>query len=371
VRWERINHRLGGGQVLRLEMNLVAHEADWRGPLRLNYFNVTEFGKKMQDRAVSASMADDPELWKDPVAYAKLTYPDAICQPQPPRMYYGAWLVDIGDPQFRSHMLEQARRHLTLLPDADGICMDRMDWLRYYNEHADDGVSWINGKPARSLFQSWIGFMDQLGPLMHQADKVIFGNTMTMRLELNRHLDGIYTEHGDNPGALNAAALMGVRKPVLGWTLDQTLQQPDPDSFFQRHLYLGVYPTAPYPGNHHCITPNPESEKWYLDYGKLMDAMRGKKWVLTPHAVSNSTLGVKVNLFQVPGGYALPVTFGGRQETATVRLQGVPGLKQAAVNALLPGLEDAVPVQTTTRRGVTELRVPLKQGCAMVTITTL
>src|ERR1035441_7256994 len=92
--------------------------------------------------------------------------------------------------------------------------------------------------------------MSQLGPLMHGADMVIFGNTMTMRLELNRHLDGICTEHGDNPGALNAAALMGLRKPVLAWTYNKTLSQSDPDSFFQRHLHLGAYPIAPYPFNH-------------------------------------------------------------------------------------------------------------------------
>ena len=36
--------------------------------------------------------------------------------------------------------------------------------------------------------------------MMHKADKVIFANTMTMRLELCRQLDGIYTEHGNTPG---------------------------------------------------------------------------------------------------------------------------------------------------------------------------
>ena len=37
---------------------------------------------------------------------------------------------------------------------------------------------------------------------------------------------------------------------------------------------------------------------------------------------------MKVNLFQVPGGYALPVTFGGKAKSVTVRLRNVPGLEK-------------------------------------------
>ena len=33
------------------------------------------------------------------------------------------------------------------MPDSDGICIDRVDWLRLYNRQADDGVTWIDGKP--------------------------------------------------------------------------------------------------------------------------------------------------------------------------------------------------------------------------------
>ena len=205
------------------------------------------------------------------MAFLKLRMPNGYLKP-PMLTCYNAWIVDVGDPAYCRFMLEQAKRNIELLPDTDGICIDRLDWLRLYNPAGDDGVSWVDGQPARSLYRSWLAFTDQLGPLMHEADKVIFANTMTMRLELCRQLDGIYTEHGDNPGAFNAAALMGIRKPVLAWTYRETLDQPDPDSFFQRHLYLGVYPTAPYPFNNHCITPDAKAERYYLDYGPLLDA---------------------------------------------------------------------------------------------------
>ncbi len=282
---------------------------------------------------------------------------------------YNAWVTDVGDPTYRQFLLDQARRHIALLPDTDGICIDRNDWLRLDNPAGDDGVSWVDGKPARSLYRSWIALMDELGPLMHSADKVIFANTMTMRLELTRQLDGIYNEFGNNPGALNATALMGIRKPVLEWTTNESLREPDPDTVFQRHLYLGVYPTAPYPFNHHCITPEPEADGFYRDYGPLLDAIRGKRWVLTAGCVTAITPGLGVNLFEVPGGYALPVMFGGKAVSARVRLRNCSGLDRMKSAAVHPGAPSWVPVPATFRDGVLELQVPLKRGCAMVRLT--
>ena len=190
---------------------------------------------------------------------------------------------------------------------------------------------------------------------------------MTMRLELNRELDGIYTEHGDNPGALNAASLMGIRKPVLAWTCNETLDQPNPDSFFQRNLYLGVYPTAPYPFNHHCITPSKRADRYYLDYGPLMDAMRGRKWVLQPHCVEASAPGAKVNLFAVPNGYVAPVTFGETNTVVTLTLRNLDRLSEPLRGqALHPGSDTPVALKITRKRHQWTVEVPLKRGCAMV-----
>ncbi len=333
----------------------------------LSYFNVTEFGKNLVDRDVSKLKADAPDLWKDPVAFLKLQMPNAYLKPLIGTCY-GAWVIDVGDRAFCDFMLEQARRNIELLPDTDGICIDRLDWLRYYNPAGDDGVSWVDGRPARSLYRSWLAFTDRLGPLMHKADKVIFANTMTMRLELNRQLDGIYTEHGNTPGALNAAALMGIRKPVLAWTNNETLDQPDPDSFMQRHLHLGVFPTAPYPFNNHCINPDAKADRLYMDYGPLLDTLRGRKWVLTARCVEAADPTIKVNLFRTPAGYVLPVTFGGRAEVAPVRLRNIAGLDKLHAKALHPGVDAPLTVPAVFKDGVLELQVPLKRGCAMVVL---
>ena len=348
------------------QMNDYAKTMKQNGFSVLSYFNVTEFGKNMYGRKAVAA-ADDPALWKDPVAYLQYRLPNAVFDPGI-QTCYKAFITDPGEPGYLNFMLEQAKRNTTMLPDTDGICIDRADWLRLYNRKADDGVSWIDDKPARSLFRSWAALMSKLGPQMHQADKVIFSNLMTVRLELGRELDGIYTEFGNNGNALNGSALLGTRKPVVAWTYNETLHQPNPDDFMQRHLHLGVFPTAPYPYNNHCINPEPGADRLYQEYGPLLNSMCGKKWVLAPHCVECDS--AKVNLFEVAGGYALPVTFGGSAQSAIVRIRNVPGFKDPKCAALHPGNPTPVPLTGRLKDDALELVVPLVRGCAMVRLST-
>ena len=370
------------------QMNDYAQQMKVNGFSVLSYFNVNEFGKNVNplqdDRQTDP--ANNSELWRNCSAYMRANFPQAwlrvpadqrtgwasIALPEGMQGLvsncYGAAIVDPGDRAYLQFLLEQCRRNIRWLPDTDGICIDRTDWLRFFNSLADDGVSWAHGKPARSLFRSWAALMAEMGPLMHDANKVIFANLMTMRLELGRHLDAIYTEFGNNGIALNASALLGLHKPVVAWTNNDTLSEPDPDGFMQRHLHLGVFPTAPYPFNNHCITPEPKADRLYLDYGPLLGAMRGRQWVLTPGCVKTSTPGIKVNLFQVPDGYAVPVTFGGTLESAMVAIRLPGDREQVRCEALYPGGESPVPLQAKYQENELKLQVPLKRGCAMVLI---
>ncbi|MCF7673910.1 MAG: NPCBM/NEW2 domain-containing protein [Akkermansiaceae bacterium] len=371
------------------QMNTYAKYMKDNGFSVLSYFNVTEYGNNVnpQIAALPPGKADDPQLWQDGSAYLKAKLPHAWLKVAADRSSefrtialadgtkglmsncYGAAIVDPGDPDYLNFMCEQARRNIDWLPDTDGICIDRTDWLRFSNVAADDQASWIDNKPARSLFRSWRDLMARMGPLMHQADKVIFSNMMTMRLELCKELDGIYTEFGNNGNALNGSSLLGIRKPVVAWSYNETLGQPNPDAFMQRHLHLGAFPTAPYPNNNHCINPEPRADRLYLDYGPLLTAMRGRKWVLVPHCVETTTPGVKMNLFEVPAGYALPVTFGGTAETATVRIRNIHGLDKLRASVLHPGADGATPVSRLLKDGVLTLTIPLKRGCAMIQLT--
>ncbi|MEI8372772.1 MAG: hypothetical protein WCJ35_08060 [Planctomycetota bacterium] len=378
--------RFGGQKTSLSAMRDYAAKMRPLGFYVLSYFNVTEFGAHVTWPLPARKAKRDEDLWKDCRDFLGVKLPSAILRiPQrvSPKALAGSiypssraggcyftWeegiVMDCGDPAYRDFLLDQARRHIDQLPQSSGICIDRLDWMRLYNDRADDGESWFEGRPARSLLASWNDLMARLGPLMHQAGKVVFVNNHNKRLDMLRHVDGIFDEFTYAGAPLNLTALLTLRKPALGWTDSEAALKPDPDVFFQRYLHLGVYPMAPFPGNDHSLRPSAWVDRQYLAYGPLLDAMRGKRWVLEPHCVESATPGVKVNLFQVPGGYVLPVTFGGRSESATVSLRNLPGLDQLHCHALHPGEEKAAAVTAIFKDDNMTLNVPLKRGCAMV-----
>ncbi len=376
-------------------MNDYASYMKTNGFYLLDYFNVFNYGGEKKQRDPRAP------LWEDAEAFLEANFPHA-------RLSKDREVVDCGDPDFQKFLLGQVDLDIRWLPDSAGVCIDNTYFMFWNNRDADDGVSWVDDKAARSLCISWNSFFDQAGPKMRAAGKVIFASTIFSRFDVYRQIDGFYDEFGYDGRGLNSTALMGMRKPVMVWTYNESLFRPDPDSFFQRHLLMGAYPTAPYPWNNHCILPDLEwethgdlaqenqdgtrgfyykygslferdtahlwmkPEKYYLAYGPLLDAMRGKKWVLAPHCVEVKGGAAKANLFQVPSGYAMPVCFGGEAEFAEVILRNVPGLDEMKYSVIHPDVETAVAATVLSKagEGALRLRVPLHHGCAMVTLRT-
>lgn len=345
----------------------------------LNFFNVTEVGLELRGHTAPDRKSGDPDLWQNPQAWVDATLPDAILRNEAGNRC-GSWgnqiVVDPAAPQFRKHIIEQARLHIVKLPSSAGICIDRMDWIRPYNPNADDGVSWRSGKPMRALTESWKTLMGEMGPMMHRSGKVIYANALVKRLDLARQLDGIYHEFGHLGINLNGTAFLCVRKPAMAWTppfASENDLTPNPDAYFQRHLYMGVYPTAPLPGNDHTITPSDWADKWYTDYGQMLDVMRGKKWVLEPHVIHVAGGAAKANLFEVPGGYVVPVTFGGSAGSVELTLRRPKGVRESAPNpkieAIHPGTDRRTEIAARIRGDIMKLTVPLQRGCAMVVIT--
>jgi len=335
----------------------------------LNYFNVTEFGGNIE--LPPAQREPDPSEpdWHDPNAFLQAHLAGAILRdPAPIWTWGGAVIMDCGEPAYRAFLLEQARRHLDELPSTDGICIDRMDWLARYDRHADDGVSWIDG-PQRSLLRSWIELLDELGPMMHAAGKVVFVNDMVRRLELMRQVDGIYDEHGMWAFNLNTSAFLALRKPLICWTPEEATLGDDPDAYFQRHLYLGAFPTVPFPENDHTIRPSPTADAAYLAYGALFDALRGRRWVLLPDVVSVEGDVALANVFEVPGGFAVPVVLGGDSQSARVTLRGLPwGSPDTRPEAALlhPGADAPATITGSWEGGELRFDVPLVRGGALL-----
>ncbi len=376
-RWPRFDYYTPGKHTTTSirQMNDYAARMQAMGFHVLSYFNVTEFGTDMKGPEAVNKDVPEADLWKNANDFAFTKIEDGILYNLDGKTW-GTWggavAMDPGGKDYQEHLIEQAKRHIEKIPASEGICIDRMDWLRFFNPRADDGVSWHNGGPVRSLYTSWRGIMDRLAPLMHQADKVIFVNNHLKRVDLLRDVDGIYCEFGHLGPAINMTALLGARKPVLAWTSSENDLKPDPDAFFQRYLYLGMYPTAPLPGNDHTMGPSEWAEKYYLDYGPLMDAMRGRTWVLLPDLLRTGDGGAKANLFQVPGGFVMPVIFAGDTPRISVTLPNpsrwLGSSKAPVCEAIHPGIRDRVPVAASSEGADLVLNVPLVRGCAMVCI---
>lgn len=333
----------------------------------LNYFNVTEFGEHVVVPAPELPATAASTQWQDSSRYLETHFPGAVMRlpdGKPITSWGGAVVMDPGEPDYQEHLLSQARLHLTKFADSDGLCIDRMDWLRLYNRNRDDGVSWFEDRASRSLVSSWHQIVDRLAPEVHAAGKLLFCNNHTKRADLLRDIDGFFDEHTYYPGSLNTTGILAVRRPLLGWTSGEENLRPDPDAYFQRHLHLGAYPMAPFPGDDHSLAPGDWVDRQYLDYGPLLDALRGKKWVLSPHAVSVVANAAHVNLFQTPDGYIVPVTFGRGAGEVIVELRGVPASRAAALH---PGSADWEPLRITgVARGVVRIAVPLRRGCALL-----
>ena len=81
------------------------------------------------------------------------------------------------------------------------------------------------------------------------------------------------------------------------------------DLYFQQHLYMGVMPMIPFPGNDHAILgPDPVAAAVYVRYGPMLAAVAPKVWALLPHilSVTNSSGSTfaKANAFLAPLGDA-------------------------------------------------------------------
>ena len=350
------------GQTTIRHMNDYSAEMRQRGFYVLNYFNVTEFGTNIVYPPPAPTTADDRTLWRDSNDLLHSELESAVLKTPNPIYTWGKGVImDCGDPAYRRFLVDQARRHVERLPDSSGICIDRMDWLTRYNPNADDGVSWIDGQ-SRHLRRSWMSLLDEIGPVFHDAGKVIFGNDMDRRLELMRQVDGFYDEHGHYPFNLNASAFLSLRKPLVCWTPDDPFQ-PDVDTYFQRLLYLGAFPTVPYPGNDHTILPEEKNEREYRAYGPLFLAIKGKQWVLEPGVVTVETGDAKANVFETPRGRVVFVGLAGNASSARITVRGLPD----RAHLLHPGQAESVTLQgRSVGAGVVDWNVPLTRGCALL-----
>ena len=387
VKWRGYIRNKADGEISLPRFQEYAGQMKKKGFYVLSYFNVTEFGADIKYPAPPLKSEDPSELWKDANGFLFTNLSEAILftptaqkgfksvhygqtEPDKPFWTWGNGIVlDPGEPVYQQFLLNQAKRHFELIPDASGICIDRMDWLRMYNHRRDDGVSWLGNQAVRSLYVSWMDLMEKLGPVFHNQNKVIFVNNHVKRLEQLKLVDGIFDEFTYSGSPLNTVGLLGIKKPVLGWIGDENQFKPNPDKAMQKYLYMGVFPMAPFPANDHSLRPSEWIDQLYLDYGLLLKQLKGKKWVLVPHAIEVISTTAKANIFKTFEGYAIPVVFAEEDKNVQIGVKkSVLGKKSFNITAILPGNENEIKVKNWIESDKLIIDSPVKRGCSMIVL---
>lgn len=184
--------------------------------------------------------------------------------------------------------------------------------------------------------------------------------------------------------------LLGARSPAILWVYGPEDWGNDGfDHFAQVHLYMGVFPMAPFPDADHSLPPSDAVDELYTKYGKMFQALRGKRWVLSPHAAKASS--GKINAFDIveassDTGESLqrlwPVMLGAPDATVTVSVEP-PSRGCKTVERLFPGATEnwqPVPVSKSNsharglgdRPSLLTVNVTLAaDGCVMIRCTSV
>ncbi len=355
----------------------------------LSYFNVTEFGTQIQyPRPASDRKEGDPLWWSandylyENLADAMLLAPekqvavtDKGTNSSYPGMPYWTWemavAMDPGVESYQNFIVDQAERTVKNLPNSYGICIDRMDWTRFYNHATDDGVSWMGDQAVGSMHVSWHSIMDRLHEVFHSNNKVIFVNNHVKRIDQLRYVDGIFDEFTYAGSPTNTIGLMCTHKPALGWMSNDSQLKPDPDEVMQKYLFLGIYPMCPFPGNDHSMLPTEFADKVYLDYGPLLKLLKGKEWVFKSHVIEAVDNAAMVNLFKTFEGYTVPVMYAQSPSVDVIIRDPELTSGDLKVLAFYPGNEVGVPVKYTQANGELKISTGVERNCAMLKIEKL
>lgn len=364
------------------QLNKYGEQMRSMGFYVLDYFNMTEIGYELRGiDAPDAKNLSKDELWRNPKAFIQENLSDALLMTNwkgypflggNPLFTWGdAVIVDPGTPGYQKFLIGQADQLIRHMKFSSGICIDRTDHTRAFNTRSDDGYTFWHDQPARSLVNSWKETLEKVSEKFHQAERVVYVNDHNHRIDMMKDIDGFYDEAGHLGTSLNNTAFLAIRKPFVAWTASSKTLGANPDNYFQTLLYMGVFPTAPVTGNDHTIVPDPTTDSYYLQYGPLLNLLRGKKWVLESHVLQVENNAAKANLFKVPEGLVMPVVFATTENPVKVKIARsaeIGNLVSASV--LSPDSEKETPIKIISGKGYYELNVPAGKRGVMVKIKT-
>eukprot|EP01060_Flectonema_neradi_P007492 TRINITY_DN1522_c4_g1_i1.p1 TRINITY_DN1522_c4_g1~~TRINITY_DN1522_c4_g1_i1.p1 ORF type:complete len:679 (+),score=122.11 TRINITY_DN1522_c4_g1_i1:735-2771(+) len=263
--------------------------------------------------------------------------------------WQNAVVVDPTMKSYNKFLMDQATRKLQNLNQFTGIVIDRSDWCQVYNND-NPGISFVNGSTATNFAESWITVTGQLRDVFSNNKTILMNTVGFASLSLLQYTDGTFSEGYE----VDAAGLLGINSPAILWTYgpdECCSSQQLADSFFQKLLYMRVFPMAPYPANDHSIRPGDVQNIYYLKYGQMFKILNGFNWELVDVITAD---GLRVNTF-CNQSHLVAFVAHANVTTATVRLpSGVQNQQY-----LLPGSSESW-------NDFTSNTIPVRDGCVMI-----
>ena len=189
------------------------------------------------------------------------------------------------------YMLDQARKLIETYPKTDGLFIDNLCY-RYFDFGHDDGITMVDGKKCYKVTFAYPELIKKVCELAHKKNKVTFCNG-PVNVEIQRHIDGHMAE-GANPELLAYVGYLGLVKPIVSLPYNMA------EETIIGCLKYGAYPSV-------VFAPTEEDIDLFVRYRPVFDCFRGRRWVLTPHALRLPE-GIDGNIFKTRGGdYIVPL----------------------------------------------------------------
>ena len=173
----------------------------------------------------------------------------------------------------------------------------------------------------------------------------MFVSPTNPRVDLLQPFDGVYDEYGDRTdrGILDGYITANGR-PCISWDHGPNRSAAEWHQYLQLKLIMGCTPTVPSPLGDHTLTNTSATVVGFFKmYAPLFAQLRGKRWLLRPHAVSavgSDGSALWANIFTVAAGKVMAVVSAATLlETATahVHLQNLPFSTAPSVRVLRAG----------------------------------
>ncbi len=253
-----------------------------------------------------------------------------------------------SDTAWGKHLDAMTRRQLEVFPEIDGIFLDELHYNQFDFAH-DDGVS---ARGDRSV--AMLGFAVQdaarrICDIVHRHGKVVWSNG-TNTLEVARYVDGLMAEVSSE--WLGSLLYLSLEKPLSllfgkgPWTVEQL------ENDLGVALFAGAQPSVLHDST--CVAPQvaPELLAVRDRYLPLFRILRGRRWILHPHAIACSDNELCANCFALPDGDFAVTLSRGKQ-----KVENAEQRKTVSLRLCWPGVDD---VQSAVLHNAAEPAHPVK-----------